>query len=836
MKVRWGGSMAEVFICYSRKHQKLAAELDVALTKLGYDSWADKPIEGYQGARNQIDDILSMSRILIIIWSEPVARHEVVLNRAVEWFPAGTSRNGLINVMPPGNGDELIPEHLRDATTVARANTNEVLDSVERVWKRYVPGKSYEAKRCEQDFSWEGLAAKKEPGDELIHPWKGWVIEKKTGTPHRKDDIPENSETRPASLQDYWENQKDKLFEGPNGKKYTMFHLPSDGKKDDASKIKAEWPSDECLSFYEEIAQRLLTAQREIAQQPSNDRRSQDIDMRAQLQGVVFPSRSPEGINIGSLITESDSTGRIAACFDYAHFIDDVVLDDVAFAANVSFRHAFFEGYAWFSDVIFHGEANFERAIFKCAAAFEGAVFHGAAKFENVTFFKLADFNDARFRQGSSFADADIRNDLDFKNAQFQGDAFFRDARIWGRVWFDGARFLQAQSSSGESDNDLKNCTASFVNAEFYRAVSFYKIETKATLDFSGVRLFDYATFAHAKLYEPTLFRKTKTLTNSTFGSIGTVTSSPFISRYSNIVGGLCFEGGEFFGRVDFSQACFGTRKISFARAVFHNVASFKGIEWATEPAKWEGAFHQTVFKEAPDFRGASDRVIAAFNSTRFENGVNIDELGRRDKVDAEGKDEQVRKQDRKTSFRSKHEQNAFHVARKYAFAYDNDQGARQARVMGLEGGSRALRKAMQPLADKGREHTFFRYELIARRRNHSVSHVERFFLRLYGLLSDYGQGVLRPFTWFVFFVAAATGYTYYLTRDLGNSFLYFWGRTMPGSNFAEAAFKKLEGTDPNVNTWGLVIRIVGDIYIVFAALMLFFILLAVRRKFQLSD
>ncbi len=278
------------------------------------------------------------------------------------------------------------------------------------------------------DYSWDGLKQ---------HKWQGWVYVEdrrayknyiKTyklppGSPDPQCQVIEaehtnrlrkGTQTRPATLQDYWRDQADHLIDEPGSdRQWTIAHLPpqwQDGTQTWKSALKSqEWDGlDTLLSAW-------------LAAGASTDNNidslfSNNCDRRSQFQGLIVKS-------VPARITrhdEGDTDLHINA--RQMVFLSNQYFDQAIFGSPVNFRDAQFSGGdADFNGAQFSsGDAIFRRAQFRGGHAyFDGAQFLGKTiSFKNTTFDKAAYFNHCLFPLGRGSEGA-------FHAARFQGLADF---------------------------------------------------------------------------------------------------------------------------------------------------------------------------------------------------------------------------------------------------------------------------------------------------------------------------------------------------------------------------------------------------------------------------
>lgn len=171
------------------------------------------------------------------------------------------------------------------------------------------------------------------------------------------------------------------------------------------------------------------------------------------------------------------------------------------------------------------------------------------------------------------------------------------------------------------------------------------------------------------------------------------------------------FEGATFEGKASFKGTVF-RGATSFARAHFKSTADFQTTVWSLDPADHERAFRETRFDSFVDFRNTAFNAFSAFDGAMFKAEIRFD----RTQVLNDA---------------------AIEKALKAATSEDAK--------LTLEHGFRALKQAAEGVRDRHLEQAFFRYELLARRRQKATPGVERLLSWLYGALSNYGASFVRP-------------------------------------------------------------------------------------------
>lgn len=225
------------------------------------------------------------------------------------------------------------------------------------------------------------------------------------------------------------------------------------------------------------------------------------------------------GTIFNKLTVFSNTNFNMAANFDVVIFNDKVEFENTIIESYASFENAIFnsilefseceiKGNAGFGSVKFNGEAYFECSLFYRSALFDkaefnqrvwfvGAIFDGDAWFVNTTFQNEADFHDTVFNDDAlfngtkfisqvEFENATIKGNAKFNNTEFNGDVWFNSTKVIGKAQFDGANFKGFTSFDNVvfcgdtvfSTTDW-NDTTTFENTSFFAASNFTAIHSK---------------------------------------------------------------------------------------------------------------------------------------------------------------------------------------------------------------------------------------------------------------------------------------------------------------------------------------------------------------------
>ena len=351
---------------------------------------------------------------------------------------------------------------------------------------------------------------------------------------------------------------------------------------------------------------------------------------------------------------------------------------------------------------IFPGYAWFESAILCGDVWFDRATFLGDVWFDRATFLGYALFGSATFSGNASFDRANFSGDTSFGSAVFSGNVSFGSAALLGNASFDRATF--------KSD-------ASFDRVTFFGDASFRSATLSGNASFGrgafkGNASFDRITFSGNALFDQANFSGNTWFDSATFE------------------GNAVFDSTTFKGKAIF-LAILGKRAFSMAKAVFNTVPDFI----------------QAHFEEAPrlDNLQVIVRIIEPHQNPEGEKGKAQWQAG---------------------WVRTLPKRVPPGIWRRVAEA-DRDIPSRW----------RALKRLAIQGHDTDRELEFHAREMRAQRfvqdwplpvkfwSGESWAGFFRFwFGSLYGIASDFGRSLVRPFMFW--FVAVVLGAVFYLSQS----------------------------------------------------------------------
>jgi hypothetical protein len=696
------------------------------------------------------------------------------------------------------------------------------------------------------DFSWEGLATK---------TLEGWFVGADGVLGHGE---PQPDGARQATLQDYWRDQSDHLITG-DGKRWTRVHLPiawSDGSPTG----KADWSEEERRRFNDLITARVRAGREtKFKGEASGYQRVEGADMRAQLQGAVLFNATPlrtgaeEGIHVSlrhsAFLKQADLAGikilGFADCADMLFAGGARLADTFQGAANLreliclgelSIRPGSFA-----SDVVM-SEAEFADAVFVFSQAFGGS-----ANMNNSRFHKLADFDGARFPKETTFISARFYDDARFSSGEFADSVNYNWAEFHKRASFDWTTFRQQAFLNRVTVHG----EASFQSAAFEGDVGMAEMTLKDDCSFAEATILGKLSFNASLVHGKCYFNK-----------------ASFRRSKDTKEGGLFFEASRFCKLVDFDGVTFPSRPQNFSGAFvgcrFEDWVDFRrtGTHWIA--ALDEAMFGSKVLLDDPDEEAAGDE---------FRN-VMLGGVAKHAKEEAASKAAAAREEralaatqaTRRAAHEAKEKNKSAPrpvtpkpVTQQEIETWELDTA--KLRLKELEGGCRAIKVAMGRERDELLEQRYYRFQLMARRRQKGVPFWEKFFSDLYALFSDYGASMTRPFV-AMFFMVLSFALVFWMWWNLsvagvGPAPLSAWvdgslrfdpsffealrfsaSRLLPFGAFGGDATRwpwlaeLIEAQGPVTGFW---VRFVASLESVFALVLVFLFALAVRRRFQIG-
>ncbi|WP_084419588.1 pentapeptide repeat-containing protein [Henriciella litoralis] len=750
-----------------------------------------------------------------------------------------------------------------------------------------------------EDWSWEGLAD---------HKWQGWVVRKKGAEPEPDDqytgsDHPNLEErfgpsARPATLQDYWRDQKDqlKVWQDANGKpvkykgrnwRFTPLHLPF------------LWPDGTCSTRNTDDP--LNTLDKLIENKLCNvDSRAfargwdDKIDWRAQLQGGIFTDFEIQRLSVqkqtrtlrSKLAICCDSCAFVGlASFNSADFFGLTSFDDATFAQNAEFSEASFAGPAWFTNAAFAGSAVFSKATFSGGAWFASTTISGSAWFDASTFASRATFDSAVFAGDAFFSEAYFARDAWFEDTKFGDDGWFIDAFFGGEASFDRARFAGSAGFNkaafrGEASFDQTNFTwdawfieaafaqlSWFTDATFAKDTSFSEATFLREVWFEEAAFIGDTSFEDAQFVGPAYFNG-KSASVITDSAIGTVTTDASTGNFDiNFPSQPSWVSKRSFTNVSFASTLF-LEEVFFDNRDFHSQTSFENSVFLRPVAFHDSKLHRGISFRSSYLRGAMnrelepDKKLSKALTNSWHQGLRRLHAAEQKAAVGKGND----KDEPFPKFES-WKQKFLKVRQEKNVEFEAKADSERSEYYGeLEDCYRTLKQIMEERRDRSQEARFFKLELKARRkrRDEHVLMWERIFSDVYGAISDFGTSIIRPVIWIAGSVLTfailywCMGNAYSLpptASSWGEALSYSFGRVLPFGPWAGAEPCTLPGrlmelTPPHDAPscalqngvdytlrpgTPIIFQLIASAQSLFALILVFLSGLAVRRKFQIN-
>ena len=283
------------------------------------------------------------------------------------------------------------------------------------------------------------------------------------------------------------------------------------------------------------------------------------------------------------------------ADFASATFYGPADFFGATFHGDTSFSAAQFTADASFHSANFADWVGFSAAHFAGAAEFSGARFADAASFATVTFTGEVDFSDAVFSAAADFGVASFEADADFSRLNTAGIASFAAVTFEGKAVFTASTFHDEAHFAAS----VFNRPAVFSKSLFGGAARFAGIATKQSAMFSNVRFASAADFSGASFTQYEDFGGARFDGDATFSRASFI-ALPRTSYEMDFPQHADFSNAAFAQDADFSQAMFtafvGFGRVTFARAVSFNGASFEGAYFPDATFGQGADFRQTSF------------------------------------------------------------------------------------------------------------------------------------------------------------------------------------------------------------------------------------------------
>lgn len=661
----------------------------------------------------------------------------------------------------------------------------------------------------QQGWNWESLALKECPHEDYATYGDYYEPVFRFPDPRIAEDPPEITE------EEYW---GDRWLTKFADKHWTPYHLPLFdpitgvlGPKHPGYVGNDKWSQQDVRAFVAGLRARMRAG---AQLEGSWERQIFGPDRRAPLSGTQIPPRTN--------LCLTGNPVHVACCSAmFAHsceFSDEN--GQTSFGAGSSFADAVFGPATIFGGITFDVGADFGWALFASDANFENAQFGAFASFSHTQFGDYTKFREAHFSEAADLQSAKFGHEVDFERATF-GDRSRLD-----NAWF------------GVNTN--------FRDAHFGDEVRFYHAFFSNWLSFSGARIGRFSSFVGA------YFDGNVTFVNAGFGTGANFQGACFAADVSfarriardgrnprvgqedgpEAFGNIYFCDVKFWGDADFSNRQFDDG-VDFSNASFGGVVAFHGAKLRENTLlPVECGFLPAPGEKLPNLLRRTERDVHKRSKKGTTGDKDIAELERQSRL--------------ARATKSRLERSPLYVFRRGRWRnLREDHGAWNKRCKEFEQAYRRLKLLMQQQGARNEEQAFYALEIKSRIQRRDIPLFEKLFAWLYGLTSDYGQSVTRPFgglaatavlfgavfIWLSF--AAGQEYSFdnvgsYLARNLVPGLLVR-DLTQSGSSPYQV------WVDALLKAYGAGFYLLATLHAIFNLILWFLFALALRRRFQIS-
>jgi uncharacterized protein YjbI with pentapeptide repeats len=649
------------------------------------------------------------------------------------------------------------------------------------------------------DFSWAALARHKIASDD---PSSG---EETLQDYWRKDPVTLSVLTD-SELLAAGEIEKD-----PAGRLWNIAHMPA-AWGGGSPTWKADPNHENWPRFWQLLKKRIFAVQRRefiLADE------GEAGEKKAQFAGVVF-GRTPDDWEW------HDAFDSLKISFATCAFLEEADLSFVNSKTALLLPYCLFLRRADFDHMVIEGDVDLSDSTFLRQLSLGSATISGDFRGRGMHCF-------GEVAVGSSApGEMSIQGKTKLERSVFYGNSLFEQTTFGGEVSVSYCRFLSV---------------VSFASTVFKHKVTFLKCSfSSEDVAFSGEcvedfyfmdctleeSFFGYMQFHKAADFSATRFRQSAIFQNTDFhGSVS----------FRNSI----FESDATFKDVRFCGP------IKFHNTVFGGVADLSQCSFPIEAGLFHAGFRGAEFRRVADFTNSSFFAWGAFPGTKFHQPVLFSQ--------------EVLRSDA-----------SFNVALAAAESAAGDatgansnsfkgRSASDQRFGELEAGFQALKVAMANQQARLEEQRFYRFELVARRRQTTTPFFERIFSILYGFTSAYGTSLVLPAVWLVavtlvfaliYWTLTITatellaglwpfplrpidpGFTNALTFSVRNMFQPFsvWTASSGDSSAEQWARAFLNAGGPFHN---LVTRLLATLQSLISPILLFLSALAIKRLFQIT-
>ncbi len=444
----------------------------------------------------------------------------------------------------------------------------------------------------------------------------------------------------------------------------------------------------------------------------------------------------------------------------------------------------------------------------------DGAAFLNRLNLKSITLGSQASFRRCLFLKGFYFSgnsegDIDLSailslDDINLSFASIQGSMKLQYATVFGGI--------DAQNSSCEllEFGGAKIAEKLWLQRHECRShANMYWMEIGGNAEFENIDISGNFTFSYSIVNGMTDLAAAKFRGNAIFDNVQF--SGKILSKQNRI-----------WARDD-ARTIFDS-KSSFKNAVFREEADFTRFRWQGD---FNDVFEHAEFHKALIWPWAQAHAYAALAGARIYGSLKYH------------------------SFGQKLDNYLFHKRSLPAAVARGQRGIRS-----LKSGLRAIRNYYSNYKDREREAHFYKLELKVRSLDNNTSLIDRFAERIYGLVSQYGYSLSRPFivlkfTSVIFFIVYVIIEQNSSSSNLSNIALninYEWHPSVKRA--AEITFNNMLGPLPYIFSeqlfaidateqrslfYRISIGAVSIIHQCASTILIFLSILAARRKFQLD-
>lgn len=415
------------------------------------------------------------------------------------------------------------------------------------------------------------------------------------------------------------------------------------------------------------------------------------------------------------------------------------------------------------------------------------------------------DFKDASFGMGAEFHYTRFLGDSQFKNATFDGVCAMGFSQFKRNAEFGGSHF------KGRSE---------FLAADFEADCAFDKCNFEGEAQFTMARVQRTASFGDAHFHQQAFL----VLEIDGNASFSRCTFAGRTYAYLECEGRCFFDYSRFLGVTEFGSS------------IFNGPTRFVDVEFPQGALPMRRAFRSVTFKDQVDFSGAGAHWTYGLHGANIEANILLDDVGA-NTADA------ITQSYLKAISRKE----TIAALESRATPYDAPI-TRELLLREFEDSCRVLKSAMGRLRNEILEQRYYRYQLIARRRQASAPLWERLLSLLYAAFGDYGNSMFRPMAALAISVAAFGVLFFGWCGTLGFAHGQADNHLLEAMKFslantfrplstldAQGDFKGAVGHMLSSDTWwSFWLKVVAVLQSLLALALAFLFGLAVRRRFQM--